>query len=94
MRVPNIKEVMHDPCMYLRYESGNLWYQISYTYHSDDKAYHALFDFPIPVNDTGEGTFGLIEKPVTLMRWLRKHIEYLNSVIKEEKEEQAAGGEW
>ncbi len=81
MRVPNLKELMHDPCQFLRYEGGKLWYHSSYTYQIGDKTHHALFEFPVPVDDAGEGSFGIVERPITLMRWMRKHIEYLNGAI-------------
>lgn len=84
MRVPTIKDVMHEPCVFTRYEDGKLWYQISYAYRgTTDLMYHGSFDFPVPVNDVGGGSLGLSEKAVTLMRWIRKHIEYLNKAIAE-----------
>jgi len=42
-----------------------------------------LFDFPIPVSDAGGGEFGSSEKATTLMRWIRKHIEYLTEAVSE-----------
>lgn len=76
MRVPNIKELIKGRCVLQRYEDGLLWYQISYSNADGDAA---LFNFPIPVNDDAAGgSFEVIEKPVTLMRWIREQIEYLN----------------
>lgn len=88
MRIPDIKELMREECRLLRYENGNLWYQINYVYQKyptyDPLNVHlesAAFDFPVPVSDAGEGSFGLHEKAITLMRWIRKHLEYLKAAI-------------
>jgi hypothetical protein len=89
MRVPTIKEVMREQARFVKFQDGKLWYNILYTYEitkttSEGKPYAsstaAQFDFPIDV--TGEdagGEFGSSEKAVTLMRWIRKHIDFLNA---------------
>jgi hypothetical protein len=50
------------------YRDGDLWYRIALP---DDKD----FEFPVPVADTGSGIFPARLKAITLMRWIRKHLE-------------------
>lgn len=88
MRIPTIKEVIREQAKLTKYQDGKLWYQILYTYAvpkttDEGRVYEtvapALFDFPIDVTgaDAG-GEFGRSEKAITLMRWIRKHIDFLN----------------
>lgn len=35
----------------------------------------SMFEFPIPIADTGTGIFPAQVKAITLMRWIRKHLE-------------------
>ena len=53
------------------YRDGDLWYRIS----SDD----FNFDFPVPIAETGTGFFPAQTKAITLMRWVRKHLERIQS---------------
>lgn len=34
-----------------------------------------LFEFPVPISDTGSGIFEHSHKSITLMRWIRKHYD-------------------
>lgn len=77
MKIPAIKDVMREQANFVRYEDGKLWYQIIYT----ERNTQIVWDFPIPVDDAGGGSFGTVEKALTLMRWVRKHIEFLNEVV-------------
>jgi hypothetical protein len=63
------------------YRDGDLWYKIVYL--SPD-AGHAMsitesdilsFEFPVPVKDTGSGIFPNKIKAISLMRWVRQHLE-------------------
>lgn len=78
---------MREQAKLVKYQDGKLWYQILYTYEENKTSEYgnvyrtqlpAIFDFPIDVRgeDTA-GEFGRSEKAVTLMRWIRKHIEFL-----------------
>lgn len=33
------------------------------------------FEFPVPISDTGTGTFKACDKAILYMRWIRKHME-------------------
>jgi hypothetical protein len=87
MRIPTIKELMHEQARFVKYQDGKLWYQLTYCYEENKTSEFgnvyrtqlpAIFDFPIDVRgeDAG-GEFGSSEKAITLMRWIRKHIELL-----------------
>jgi hypothetical protein len=97
MRVPTIKDLMREQAKFTHYEGGNLWYQILYT---EGGAYSGggnthLFDFPVDITlSDAAGKFESNMKAVNLMRWIRRHIDYLNKIIDEEKAEAEAGGEW
>ena len=47
------------------YRDGDLWYRIE----------ASNFEFPVPISDTGTGIFTAQVKAITLMRWIRKHLE-------------------
>lgn len=79
MIIPTIKQVMREYATFTRYEDNKLWYQISWL---DNEDHPHLFDFPVPVDDAGGGSFTSHERALTLMRWLRKHIEFLNEAVK------------
>lgn len=56
------------------YRDGDLWYRIVYAEKSPSDETTG-FDFPVPVRDTGTGIFPAQCKAITLMRWIRKHLE-------------------
>ena len=60
---------------FMFYNDGELWYTTE-----------CGFEFPIPVSDraeVGNATFNAEEKAITLMRYIRKHKEYLEKARKE-----------
>lgn len=75
VKIPTVKDVMREQARFVKYQDGKLWYQIT---SYDVIGTPHLFDFPIDVTDAGGGEFCSSEKALTLMRWLRKHIEFLN----------------
>jgi hypothetical protein len=78
MKVPTVKQVVrNNQARFLKYENGNLWYYVLYS-EDDDYNKPRQFDFPIPVADAGDGAFLSSDKAITYMRWIRKHIDYLN----------------
>lgn len=60
-RVSSTKKVT-----FVRFQRGELWYKC------EDG-----FEFPVPVNDTGDGEFKSEDKSTFFMRWIRKHMEYI-----------------
>ncbi len=93
MILPTIRQLIHEYAKFVRYQDGNLWYQIGWNGEEDavspasGQTYKRqtvhFFDFPVPIDDTGEGSFGTMEKAIILMRWIRKHLEYLNGALAE-----------
>jgi hypothetical protein len=76
----SVKDMVKDgkKARFSHYAKGELWY-----------ATEEGFLFPIPVADTGDGSFGREEKAMLLMRWIRKQVE----LVEQEKvamESQAA----
>jgi len=58
------------------YRDGDLWYRITGPSDPNSGAKpQFIFDFPVPVADTGTGVFPAQIKAITLMRWVRKHFE-------------------
>ncbi|CAN5694032.1 hypothetical protein BH10CYA1_BH10CYA1_04640 [soil metagenome] len=60
------------------YRDGDLWYRIEVS-GSPETSEQFVFDFPVPIGDTGTGVFNADVKAVTLMRWVRKHFEIIKN---------------
>lgn len=54
---------------FVRFQSGELWYEHVGT----------GFQFPVPVSDTGDAAFCAEDRAVYFMRWIRKHLAFLES---------------
>ena len=52
------------------YRKGELWYKID-----DEKG----FVFPVPISDTGDGTFLSEDKATLFMRYIRKQLESIEN---------------
>jgi hypothetical protein len=61
------------------YATGELWYTHENT----------GFQFPVPINDAGDGVFLASDRATFFMRWIRKHIELLEKAQAESSVEQA-----
>jgi hypothetical protein len=73
------------------YRKGELWYELreyipdiakhmGWEKCATGPAYVALvppFLFPVPVADTGDGLFHAEDKALTYMRWIRRHVEFI-----------------
>jgi hypothetical protein len=57
------------------YKDGDLWYQINGQTETDGAKEDFTFNFPVPTADTGIGIFPAKIKAITLMRWVRQHLE-------------------
>lgn len=49
------------------YRDGQLWYSAE-----------CGFEFPVPISEAGTATFLAEDKAILFMRYIRRHIEYLN----------------
>jgi hypothetical protein len=56
------------------YRDGELWYRINLSPELTSGK-KSVFEFPVPVADTGTGIFDAKVKSITLMRWVRKHFD-------------------
>lgn len=60
----SIKEmVAGKQVQFVRYQSKELWYTTE-----------CGFEFPVPIEDTNEASFGASDKALLFMRWIRKHM--------------------
>jgi len=86
MKLPTIRELIHEQAKFLKRQDGMIWYQIIWSRCVEgvvEPKPSGLFNFPVPVDDAAGGEFGTVEKAVTLMRWIRKHLECLNGALAE-----------
>lgn len=63
-----LKDLIVRDAEFIYYRQGELWYTIT----EDGET---LFEFPVPISDTGTGVFHSYVRAATLMRWIRKHLE-------------------
>lgn len=67
----NIKDLIKDKQVEFQfYRAGNLYYSTT-----------DGFEFPVPIEDTGEATFPRSEKAIFFMRYIRKHLENIKNEI-------------
>ncbi len=63
----NIKDMVKDKTVtFLYYREGELWYTTE-----------CGFEFPVPTYDVGTAYMNASDKAILFMRWIRKHIEFL-----------------
>jgi hypothetical protein len=76
----NIKDLVKNDqsVIFDHYKNGELWY---FTEWKDDNGIPFLF--PVPIDDVGDATFKNCDKALLFMRWIRKHIEAIETAKKE-----------
>jgi len=64
----NIKEMIAEgrKVRFLHYKLRELWYVTE-----------TGFEFPVPIDDCGDGTFLAEDKAILFMRYIRRHVAYL-----------------
>ena len=72
-----LKELINYNPVFLYYRQGEMWYKI-------EEEGEILFEFPIPISDTGTGVFHHTMRGPELMRWIRKHLEAIEAGKKEQ----------
>lgn len=73
-----LKLVKDQKARIMHYSDGELWYKTD-----------GGFEFPVPIHDRSEigtATFMAEEKALLLMRYIRKHLEYLEKARNEQNE--------
>lgn len=58
---------------FVRYQNKELWYKTE-----------CGFEFPVPLSDTGEAAFIAEDKALLFMRWIRKHVDTINTAKQEQ----------
>ena len=71
----SIKEMVNNgkKVNFIRYQNNELWYITE-----------CGFEFPVPIGDTGEAAFIAEDKALLFMRWIRKHVDTINSAKQEQ----------
>lgn len=79
----NIKEMVAEgrKVRFLHYKLGELWYTTE-----------TGFEFPVPINDCGDGAFLAEDKAILFMRYIRKHLTYLEEARQLQAQAAATGG--
>ena len=71
----NIKDMIKNKKVkFLYYRENELWYTTE-----------CGFEFPVPINDVGTAYMNAEDKAILFMRWIRKHIELINTSQLERK---------
>lgn len=50
---------------------------VTFAYYKQKELWYTTecgFEFPVPINDTGDATFLNTDKAILFMRWIRQHI--------------------
>jgi hypothetical protein len=63
-----LTEIVKQLAQFSYYRCGIMYYEILMPDNT-------VYTFNIPISDTANGSFNVIEKGVTLMRWIRKCME-------------------
>lgn len=65
----NIKEMVKNKSVtFVEYKENELFYKTE-----------CGFIFPVPISDTGKGVFLDKDKAITYMRWIRRHLDLINT---------------
>jgi hypothetical protein len=65
---------------FIRYENKNLWYELMWTTENHE---YLPFEFPIPVDDAGEGAFLPNMRGIEVLRWARQHVYTIQEGLSE-----------
>ena len=53
---------------FVRYQQQELWYKTE-----------CGFEFPVPISDTSDAAFAAEDKAILFMRWMKKHVDTINT---------------
>jgi hypothetical protein len=74
MSKPKIKDLVQGEVTFMFYQKGELWYKTANG-----------FEFPVPIEDTGDAQFNPTDKGMLFMRWIRKHVDMLEQARKDQE---------
>lgn len=83
MQLPKLLDIVKGTAHFTRYEDKTLYYRVIWEGESIVPTGTGSFDFPIPIDDAGGGTFLPVDKGIRFQRWIRKHLEYLQKAADE-----------
>ncbi len=83
----NIKDLVKDnKVRFLYYRKGELQYEVlqKQIVGTDNGGWDRLdwvqiFQFPVPIEDCGDGQFNVEDKAILFMRYIRKHLENIKN---------------
>ncbi len=70
----DLKNLIKGNVYFVEYRKGNLWYEAGR--HLSE----GVLQFPVPIEDIGDGVFRHVEKGILLMRYIKKHLEYVDQI--------------
>ena len=66
----NIKELVKDKtASFIYFKNNELWYSVD----------GPNFEFPVPISDVGDAKFLVEDKAIFFMRWIRQHINLIET---------------
>lgn len=71
-----LSEYVKGDVSFMYYQKNELWYKTENG-----------FEFPVPIDDTGDAQFNPSDKGLFFMRWIRKHVEMLAQAKKDQSVE-------
>ena len=60
---------------------------VHFNYYQNKELWYVTdcgFEFPVPIEDTGEAAFYSQDKAMLFMRWIRKHLAHIEAAKKEQ----------
>ena len=69
--------------------------KVSFQFYRDGQLWYATecgFEFPVPISEAGTATFLAQDRAILFMRYIRKHIEYLQKSMEEHRSAQLRSG--
>ena len=78
--LPKIRDLVTDTSVaFCFYRRGELWYHVvpNLVLIPGVSELKTPFLFPVPIEDTGDGTFRATDRGIFFMRYIRKHLEAL-----------------
>lgn len=89
MKTPTLAVAAKGEAMFQWFADGVLQYKLSWV--DPDDGFLKMFEFPIPVSDSGGGFFKPIMRGIEVMRWIRKELDRLET---EERTNERLKSEW
>lgn len=74
MKNYNVKDMVSNnkQVHFSHYKQGELWYVTD-----------CGFEFPVPIDDTGDASFMKQDRAMLFMRWINRHIKNINAGMEE-----------